>query len=926
MNKILDLSGNWEFAVGAQPDYRHSIQMPGSMQTQGFGDDIGVDTHWTGQIADRSWFTDERYAAYREPGNIKIPFFLQPDKHYVGEAWYRREICVPESWRGLRVVLFLERAHIRTTVYLDGVEIGFQDSLGAPHQHDLGCDIAPGPHLLTICVDNRLHIDVGPNSSSVTDHTQTNWNGIIGRLELRAGAPVWIEGAQVFPDVHQKSVRLEIEIGNATGCPGRGLLRVGSLRQEVEWDAQGGRAEMHVPLGADAKLWDEFSPALHELTLELGEAEKRISFGLREISKRGTQIIINGKPVFLRGTVECCVFPKTGYPPTDIAEWLRIFEILREYGFNHVRFHSWCPPEAAFVVADRLGFYLQIECSSWANTTTALGIGDSVDEWIYSEARAIIRAYGNHPSFLFMAYGNEPGEKPEDFTNYLARWVEHWKQAEPRRLHTGAAGWPALAANDFHNIPEPRIQVWGEGLRSRINARPPETIVDYRGFADPKFRAEAQERLNAVTSWNGVSIEEYRPIVSHEVGQWCAYPDFSEIPKYTGLLKAKNFEIFRDSLEHNHLGDLARDFLMASGRLQILCYKEEIESLLRTPGFGGFQILQANDFPGQGTALVGWLNPFWESKGYVTPQEFRRFNNHTVVLARLDKRVFSSDETVRASVGIAHFGEVSIQGAVAYWKFVGDDGVTYAEGEFPPRDIPIGNELELGEIEILLENLPVPKRFTLVVGLVGTDIENDWHLWVYQPDTPVQIVESLHVVHDWDEVLRLSRHGGKILFSPEASTIKAHSAIGFSSIFWNTSWTNGQAPHSLGIFCNPKHPLFASFPTEFHSNWQWWELIHGASAFLLDGLPPSLRPLVQIIDDWFTNRRLGLVFEARINASDLLVCGCDISSNLSDRHAARQFRESVFRYIAAEKFHPQVVISEREFWGEFVKNNRNDFQ
>ena len=109
------------------------------------------------------------------------------------------------------------------------------------------------------------------------------------------------------------------------------------------------------------------------------------------------------------------------------------------------------------------------------------------------------------------------------------------------------------------------------------------------------------------------------PAVVHEMGQWCVYPNFDEVRKYTGPLKPKNFDIFHDSLAEHGMLDQWRDFLRASGKLQALCYKEEIEAALRTPGIGGFELLDLHDFPGQGTALVGVLDPFWESKGYITP-------------------------------------------------------------------------------------------------------------------------------------------------------------------------------------------------------------------------------------------------------------------------------------------------------------------
>ena len=515
------------------------------------------------------------------------------------------------------------------------------------------------------------------NAHSVSDHTQTNWNGIVGRLELTATQPVWIEDLQLHPDVARRLVQVRGRLGNATGLPGEGDLRLTIVppdgapniksRLHVAWTAVGGSFAATVPLGEAAPTWDEFRPSLYRVTAILDSGEARsATFGLRQIATRGTRFLLNDRPLFLRGTLECCIFPRTGYPPTDEAEWERILRVVRSHGLNHLRFHSWCPPEAAFAAADRLGVYFHIECASWANSGSAVGEGRTLDAWLYREADRILAAYGNHPSFLLMAYGNEPAGPPGRGDDYLGPWVEHFKAKDPRRLYTSAAGWPMIPQNQYHITPTPRIQQWGEGLHSRINGQPPATTADYRDFV----------RAQAV------------PVISHEIGQWCVYPNFDEIAKYTGHLKPKNFEIFRTFLESRHMGDQAHDFLMASGKLQAACYKEEIESALRTPGFGGFELLDLHDFPGQGTALVGVLDPFWDSKPYLTPAEFRRFCGPTIPLARLGKRILSTAETLEAAIELSHFGPADLKGRAVHWRLESDAGTVAASGQFARATTP----------------------------------------------------------------------------------------------------------------------------------------------------------------------------------------------------------------------------------------------
>src|SRR5690606_24081455 len=143
-----------------------------------------VETKWTGDIRDGSWFTDPLYEPYRQPGNIKVPFWLQPERHYVRAAWYQRDIHVPRDWAGKRVVLSLTRPHWESRVWVDDREVGSDDSLATPHVYDLTAASSPGEHTLTVRVDNRMRVDVGQDAHSVSDQTQTNWNGVIGAITL----------------------------------------------------------------------------------------------------------------------------------------------------------------------------------------------------------------------------------------------------------------------------------------------------------------------------------------------------------------------------------------------------------------------------------------------------------------------------------------------------------------------------------------------------------------------------------------------------------------------------------------------------------------------------------------------------------------------------------------------------------------------
>ena len=904
---VISLAGQWQFSldpgnVGIDRQWYterldQKMILPGSTAENGCGDDVSADTKWTGGIVDRSWFTAPEFEKYRKAPNAKVPFWLTPVKHYVGPAWYQRQIDIPQSFAGKRIVLFLERCHWETSVWVDGAPAGMRDSLSTPHRYDLADLLAPGTHLLTIRVDNSMKYNVGENAHSVSDHTQSNWNGIAGRIELRATDKIYIEDIQVYPDIEKKTAKARVTVVNAADHPADAALTAGAKGLEklqptsTEFTAQKGRTtvELDYQMGDDASLWDEFSPAAYTLHVILKAAGPdavfedncSVKFGLRKFAAKGTQFTINDRATFLRGTLECCIFPITGYPPTDVAEWARILKVAKAHGLNHIRFHSWCPPEAAFSAADDLGIMFHVECPAW----TTIGDGKPIDKFIYDESDRILKEYGNHPSFCMLAYGNEPGGNNRK--RWLGDLVKYWKQKDSRRLYTSAAGWPIIPENDYHSTPAPRGHQWGAGLRSRFNANPPETVTDYSDF-----------------------IKNYDvPVVSHEIGQWCVYPNFDEIPKYTGVLKARNFEIFRDLLAANHMLDQARNFLLASGKLQALLYKEEIESALRTPGFGGFQLLDLHDFPGQGTALVGILDPFWESKGYITPQEHNRYCAETVPLLKMKKRIWTTDETFTADAEIANFGPVQIENTSLTWSMTDPAGRNVASGTLPARTIPIANGIQLGKIECSLANVKAPVQILLTLSIKGTKYSNDWKIWVYPPKTDTIPPAGVVIAERLDEKALAALDAGKnVLLMPHLNEIDSDVPPGFTSIFWNTAWTNRQPPHTLGLLCDPKHPALKEFPTEFHSNWQWWDLVTKSRFMILDDFPPNLRPIVQVIDDWTTNRRLGIIFEAKVSGGKLLVCGIDLRTNLENRPAARQMLRSLLDYISCDEFNPQHEV------------------
>lgn len=920
----ISLSGSWRFQIdrddrGIKEGWfslglKEEVKLPGSMAENLKGDEVTLKTKWTGSIYDSSFYFNPRLEKYRQPGNIHIPFWLTPAKHYVGIAWYQKEVVIPVGWKGKRVVLHLERPHIETRVWVGSKEIGSQNSLVAAHEYDLTASLSPGVHRLTIRVDNRIKdINVGPDSHSIADHTQGNWNGIIGKIALNAGSPIFFEDIQVYPDLQNRKARVKLVISNSgvEKFSGKVSLSARSFNSPIadetkisgnSFSVEGGAdatLEMDLFFGSGMQTWDEFKPALYKLKATLSgrntESTRELQFGMREVRIRENHFLVNGKPVFMRGTLHNCEFPLTGYPATTVNAWERIFKKAKAYGLNHVRFHSWSPPEAAFIAADRVGIYLQPEGPSWPNHGPKIGIGQPIDQYLYDETNRMVKAYGNYASFVMLSAGNEPAGNQ---VAYLNAFVNYWKDRDNRRVYTGMSvggSWPV--------VPNAEFQVRG-GIRGLAWDKRPESISDFR------------EPLSKFSV----------PFIAHEIGQYCAFPNFEEIKKYTGVYRAKNFEMFQQDLKDRGMEDQAQDFLMASGKLQVLSYKNEIEKMLRTPGYAGFQLLGLQDFPGQGTALVGVLDAFWEEKGYVSAKEFSRFSNATVPLARFPKFVFTNNENLDVGIDIFHSGNSALQDAVISWAIKDKDGTPIAGGGFKGKTIEIGNGIPIGNVHFSLSAITKPTQLQLEVKVENTSFANDWNFWVF-PEKTTLTVDDIYYTTELDAAAKsVLEKGGKVFLNAAGKVIKGKEvAMHFLPVFWNTSWFKMKPPHVTGMLIQDKSSAFADFPTAYHSDLQWWDIANRSQVMVLEDFPVGFKPLVQPIDTWFLNRRLGLVYEAKVGKGKIIVSSADLRKD-SEGAASKALFQSLWNYMGSDQFHPQTEVHFDVIRDVFINPSREEFK
>ncbi|MGL5683241.1 MAG: sugar-binding domain-containing protein [Marinifilaceae bacterium] len=791
---------------------------------------------------------------------------------YCGQAWFQREVVIPQDWEKKEIIMELERCHWETTVYVDGKLAGQDERLSIPNRFNLTRFLTPGVHTVTICVDNRLKYPMDQWNHGTTEYTQTNWNGVVGNMTLMAKPLNYITSVNVYPNAKEAKLKAKI----AFNAP----VKQGELKIEIK--DKGGKTVLtqSVPLDSTAvvekeltglkhlKLWDEFTPTLYTFNATLNTEQQSdargTTFGMRTVEQGKHHIRINNRNIHLRGVLDCAVFPLTGYPATNVEEWARIFSTVKEYGMNHVRFHSWCPPRAAFQAADSLGLYLQAELPMWIKD---VGRYPARRDFFEKEMYAILDEYGNHPSFILMCNGNE---NEGDFS-VLEDLIQKGQKYDTRRLYSASTARTHTPSDEYyvsHVTKKGGITVY-EGI--------PSTDWDKRKESD-------------------IDV----PVIAHESGQRCMYPDFNEISKYNGVLEARNFKVYKERLARNGMLHQANDFFRATGAHTVLQYKEVNEALLRTPNQAGFQLLGLSDFPGQGCAFVGILDAFWESKGLVTPEVFRQSCAPVVLLSRFSKRAYTNKEDFTAQMGIYQFGKSAIARGKLHWQLVDEDGKVFTKGNLAHKEIAQSVVDSIGKIQIPLGTINKPGKYTLKATLNNGEFANEWDIWVY----PELQIEPTYV-REWNTAKELLKQGKQVLFIPsECNGRKTR----FASHFWNPIMFNWN-PMIVGTLINNTHAMFNNFPTANYADWQWWDILNNAKSLDLTECT-NLTPLIQSIDTYEVNRKLGIAFEATVGKGKLLVLCVDPDKDIAQRPATKQLINACQDYVTTDAFQPQAELKE----------------
>ena len=900
--KIIDLQGTWKLCLDAEKKYTTPPQ--------------GTDT---------ILLPDSTAHARKGAENTEPNTGYMTDRFYFeGYAWYSRSIFVEEDWVTKKLTLFLERTRI-STVYIDGEEISTENSLCGFHEHDLTGKLAAGEHVLTIRVNNTDYPTRGGHMTS--PDTQTNWNGILGRMELQVRELCYPENLQVtaktpecvkvtadicdgtdleivsadhqsvdFNQYSDGSNNVSDDGNKAIGNSGTARVIIsradGQVLHEGEYLYVNGRLEAEFSLEGEDLLWDEYHPNLLQAQVLVGIEAATAKFGIRKLSHEGRRLLVNDKQVFWRGKHDGLVFPRTGYAPMTVEEWKQVFATAKEYGINHYRFHTCCPPDAAFAAADEMGIYMEPELPFWGTIAAPGEEGYNEEEQAYllEEGYRILKDFGNHPSFVMLSMGNELWGSMERINGFL----HDYKQADNRHMYT-------QGSNNFQFCPAVLsqedvfcgVRLAGDRLfrgsyamcdapQGHIQTDKPNASHNYDDIIAPMQVSEAEVGDGYIEIQYGTGTKKVKavsgesalipqvPVISHEVGQYDFFPDFTELGRYEGSQQPLYLELYKERMEKSGTFAQWKDFYKATGTFAIDCYRREIEAALRTTELSGFQLLDLQDFPGQCVALVGVLNAWMESKGLITPKEWRQFCNDTVILAELDSFVAEEKQRISMPVKLSVCNPEVFEGTQLKYH------VTCGEQELAAGQLSIEKATErlwqVGEVDFTIPELMKPQKVQIELQVAGTEYRNAYTLWAY-PQEEVVISEEkiccgekcVYIAHSEEEVSAYQAQQKPCIYVPNMSEADVEGT--YCTDFWNypmfrsiSESMNRKVPvGTLGLYIDKEHALLQDFPCENYSTPQWYQMVMHSHCTVLDGRE-DVQIVVQSIDNVERCHRLGMLY------------------------------------------------------------------
>lgn len=890
----MNLSGQWKFRLDSE--------------------EVGKNEHWFNQEFESSTFLLPGTTATNKIGKLLKSFgkdrlikedveSYKEEFQYRGELWLQRKIVIPRNWGNGIITLEFERILGISEVWINGEHVGVQENFSIPHRYRLDSKklLQGTEYTLTVRINNNNVNHLGELASGYSSHTQTFWSGIVGKMRIRHSS-VLEEDIQVSFDTRDRVVKISV------GGPS---AKAGQLKVTI-YDKQYSKVD-YQPLSNERledivqykfKImtelkWNEFSQNYYLIEVSDGEDVIIKPFGILDLTTDKDAFYMDGKKIFLRGTLDCSIFPNTGYPPTDKKSWEKILKTVKDYGLNHIRFHSWCPPEEAFCVANELGLYLMVEGPFWLDDWFHNSVGDFPEHYeiIKNECTRILRNYGHHPSFCFFAVGNELAG---DF-GFLAELFRSLSFHENQVLTTLTAnttnGKRILydGADDFFV----GVEYKGKGLRGNR-------------FLDSMV-------LSTKMNYNHSAKEVPLPVITHEIGQYASYPDITEVEKFTGLIIPLNTLAIKEDLKRNNLLSYSDAFLNASGKLSAELYKAEIEATVRSNEVGGYQLLGLQDYPGQNTATVGLLDSFWESKGIVEAEWFRGFCSDIVPILEMEKRIFSQTEKPEVNIGVRNNGASSYEKVRVTLELRNSEELIFTnifdcssiQGEY---GIVGSAVFDFSSLSNTSNKLIV----SIKLFIEDKHYYNQWEIWVYKEQADEMKGEIIS--DNWlsERIVHALEQGKTCLLTPNPNAVRNIQAGNFFPVFWSPVFF--ESKDACGMIVENNHPIFKHFVSDNFASFQWKNLLENSINFKLD----TVQGITTLVPNFFNNEYRSNLFEVSVGEGKLVVCGFDIDRD--DYIEQRAFKNALYQYLKSEEFAPRQQMSVAELQSIFLAKNTNEIE
>ena len=917
MERFPDLSGKYRVRLSCG-EVCEAV-LPGTLDENMIGGpDIPLE-QWNGG-AGAGGDIDESFGPY--PINTRFT----RNHTYEGKAEFARTVTLDAPLKDARYLIYVERSRELSLTVNGKKAERLTGSLSAPYLFETEA-LRDGENELVFISDNSyegLPAGAIKYSSAATDETQTNWNGLLGEISLIKKPMAFI--LSVMPAVSRDMKTLDVTVvispkkdSHLKGA--KALLTLASVAfgktavKEAVLEEDITRVHIKgIELKKDAGKWDLGEPVIHMLTVSLKaedtEDTYETSFGIRAIGEdKDHRITLNGRRIFIRSEANCAAFPETGHAPMDISSWLKIMDTYMSYGVNCVRFHSHCPPPAAFKAADMRGILMQPELSNW-DPKDAFGTEEAYS-YYKREMEDILAQYACHPSFVMMTLGNELFAGEEGLKR-MSSLINMGKDMLPDRMYAwgsnvfyGEKGCDA--DSDFYTS-----QSYKEHQMRAISAAQdpehPDRKAKIRGYLNNSYPDSVTDYMSGMEAFRKDSD---KPMFSFEVGQYEVLPDFHELEKFRGVTRPVNYEIIKKRAEKRGILDIWDRMVEATGEISLMGYKEEAEAVMRTPLMSGISFLSLQDFPGQGTAIVGMMDSHLEPKPFpfARPERFKSFFRDSLPMIKLPRFTYRAGEDMEMTVFAVNYGKKDIKGDLRIRVYGSAYGEIWFESLIRDADIKAGTAHDIRKITVVLPDIKEAEKLDISVALKGSEesFRNTVSVWVYpekKEDTEgISIFKSLT-----DEALSVLEAGGKVLLEPVSD--KEHMPGGIRGQFTTDFWSVGTFPQQeggMGLLIDDTHPVFRDFPTSFYTERQWW-LMAGQCAMRLKDESMRKGIIVRQMDSYAELRTMAMLFEARVGKGRLMISSMGLDT-LPDRPEVTALRNSMIRYMKSPDFEPGLKVT-----------------